>query len=436
MTPEPKIGLTRAALLMYGALAFPLAFAGIPIYLHAPDFYASELGVPLTTLGATLLLLRIIDAVQDPWIGRTSDLFSRWRRQIMALGIAMLGGGFWMIFHPIATWPLIWFALGVFICTTGFSIVSINFQALGGLWHATQNERTSITAWREGLGLVGLLAAAIAPTLLGSLVDAPAAFHTLSVIYIPILALTSWLFLRWMEKATIDAPALAVKPVAMLSLLKSAWIRHFFGITFLNGFASAVPAVLVIFYIRDWLQAEADTGLFLLLYFLSGALAMPLWQRVSRSVGKYRCWIFSITLAIATFSWAALLGPGDREAYAAICILSGIALGADLSLPPSMMADYIAHRGDQASASSHFSILTFLSKASLALATGLMLPLLGLLGYQPGSLGGDGVTATLGLSYALVPCLVKMVVVFWLWRKLPLLQTLGENTIPRKVITA
>ena len=92
---------------MYGALAFPLAFAGIPIYLHAPDFYASELGVPLTTLGATLLLLRIIDAVQDPWIGRTSDLFSRWRRQIMALGIAMLGGGFWMIFHPIATWPLI-----------------------------------------------------------------------------------------------------------------------------------------------------------------------------------------------------------------------------------------------------------------------------------------------------------------------------------------
>ena len=65
-----------------------------------------------------------------------------------------------------------------------------------------------------------------------------------------------------------------------------------------------------------------------------------------------------------------------------------------------------------------------------------MLPLLGLLGYQLGSLGGDGVTATLGLSYALVPCLVKMVVVFWLWRKLPLLQTLGENTIPRKVITA
>ena len=140
-------------------MAFPLAFAGIPIYLHAPDFYASEFGVSLTTLGAILLLLRIIDAIQDPLIGHFSDRLPVWRRQILLVGVCMLAGGFWMIFHPSASMVIAWFAIAVFICTTGFSIVSINFQALGGLWHASESQRTKITGLREGIGLLGLLAA-------------------------------------------------------------------------------------------------------------------------------------------------------------------------------------------------------------------------------------------------------------------------------------
>ena len=52
--------------------------------------------------------------------------------------------------------------------------------------------------------------------------------------------------------------------------------------------------------------------------------------------------------------------------------------------------------------------MAFLSKSGLALATGLTLPLLGLFGYQPGT----ALTAQLGfllsLTYAGVPCLIKL----------------------------
>nr|MCH9704551.1 MFS transporter [Pseudomonadota bacterium] len=55
----------KKELVAYGMLAMPLAFAGIPLYLHAPDFYATEFGISLASLGFVLLALRCIDAIQD-----------------------------------------------------------------------------------------------------------------------------------------------------------------------------------------------------------------------------------------------------------------------------------------------------------------------------------------------------------------------------------
>ena len=49
-------------ILKYSIIVFPLAFAGIPIYLHAPDYYASNLGIKIETIGIALLVLRLFDA--------------------------------------------------------------------------------------------------------------------------------------------------------------------------------------------------------------------------------------------------------------------------------------------------------------------------------------------------------------------------------------
>ncbi|MCH9697612.1 MAG: MFS transporter, partial [Gammaproteobacteria bacterium] len=56
-------------------MALPLSFASMPLYIHATDFYATEYQVSLVTLGIVLLLLRLVDAVQDPIIGVISDKF-------------------------------------------------------------------------------------------------------------------------------------------------------------------------------------------------------------------------------------------------------------------------------------------------------------------------------------------------------------------------
>ncbi|WP_417686402.1 MFS transporter [Roseibium sp.] len=406
--------ITPAALATYGLMAFPLAFAGLPIYLHAPEFYASTLGQSLTSLGLALLALRVVDALQDPLIGSLSDRYHTHRRGIIIAGALMLGGGFWMLFHPAPTCRLAWFSLAVFVCTTGFSIVSINLQALGGIWVATETDRTKITGWREGFGLLGLLTAAIAPVLLGNAEDPARAFHLLTLLYVPILFIAAGLLLRWMKQAPLAyhkaSPDLGVAGRAGLaSLLSDPWRRSFYAIFALNTFASAIPAVLVLFFIKDRLQAEGLTGLFLLLYFLSGALSMALWQWMARRTSKLTAWGLSMALSIFTFFWAVFVGAGDATAYGVICILSGLALGGDLALPPAILADHIDQRRAQAEASRLFSAMTLLSKGSLAVATGLALPLLGLAGYQPGVEMSADMNLALSLTYAALPCLLKLV---------------------------
>ena len=63
----------RHAAATYGLLGLPLAFVALPVYVHLPNVYAQQYGVPLAALGAVLLLSRSIDAVVDPWLGRWAD---------------------------------------------------------------------------------------------------------------------------------------------------------------------------------------------------------------------------------------------------------------------------------------------------------------------------------------------------------------------------
>ena len=61
---------SRSVFAAYGLLGLPLAFVALPVYVHLPNVYAQQYGVPLAALGGVLLLSRSVDAVVDPWLGR------------------------------------------------------------------------------------------------------------------------------------------------------------------------------------------------------------------------------------------------------------------------------------------------------------------------------------------------------------------------------
>ena len=202
----------------------------------------------------------------------------------------------------------------------------------------------------------------------------------------------------------------------MVEPLANLRFRALLVVFILNGIAASIPATLVLFYVDDVLRRPDLQRAFLALYFVCGALGMPLWVRLAAMIGKKRASLVGMVVSVIGFFWAFALGPGDAAAFAAVCALSGLALGADLALPPSILADVIDHdpRGTQGGAQgAYFGLWNLVTKLNLALAAGIALPTLAMLGYEPAAESRS--VLALGIMYALVPSALKLAAAATLW---------------------
>jgi Na+/melibiose symporter-like transporter len=214
-------------------------------------------------------------------------------------------------------------------------------------------------------------------------------------------------------RAPAATPA-TLSPAHLLAPFGGAPFRSLFAVLLVNGVAAAIPATLFLFFAADRLQLGRSAGLFLILYFGAAALSMPAWAALAARYGEARAWVGGMLLSALVFVWAYLLGAGAVVGFGAICLLSGLMLGADLALPAALLAGVIrraGHSGQREAA--YFGVWNWGVQISLALAAGIALPLLEWLGYRPGA-GGD--STPLALAYALLPCALKLIAAAMLWR--------------------
>lgn len=395
--------------LRYGLLGLPLAFVALPLYVLLPNHYARSFGVPLAALGMVLLGTRLLDAVLDPWIGRWCDrLFLRSHRAVLGVAgvaAAVLALGLWGLLFP---WTdlrgdtrdlLVWAGALLALTYAAYSVVSVAHQSWGARLGGNEVQRSRVQAWREGLALAGVLTAAVLPTA-GGLAVTVGVFATLLA--------TGWL--AWTGALAPDAAARdrTATPAATSPWRQPRFVR-LLAVFVVNGTASAIPATLVLFFVQDRLQAPAPMEpAFLATYFLSAALSLPLWLRLVPRLGLARTWRAGMLLAVAGFAGTATLGSGDTVPFLIVCALSGAALGTDLALPGALLTglmDETGERGQREGA--YLGWWNFAAKLNLALAAGLALPLLALLGYTPGS-RDDQALQTLTLAYAVLPCALKL----------------------------
>lgn len=396
----------------YGLLGLPLAFVALPLYVLLPNHYAREFAVPLAWLGAVLLGARLFDAVIDPLLGRWSDrLFARSTRAVLGVGAAaglLLLAGFVMLFFPppvvrsTQTGLLVYASLMLVITYAAYSLLSVMHQAWAAMHGGTEAQRSRIVAWREGLGLLGVVTASVLPTVAG--------LGVTSAVFGVCLAVGWWAWTRSAAPQPQTAShAQATSGAWLWRPLANPAFRRLLAVFVLNGIASAVPATLVLFFVQDRLQAPASMEpAFLGTYFVAAAASIPVWLAVVRRIGLARTWLAGMLLAIAVFVWASQLGAGDAWAFVVVCALSGVALGTDLAMPGALLAGVIAQGGDRGQAEgAYFGWWNFAIKLNLALAAGLALPLLGLFGYEPGTRDPQALQA-LTWAYCLLPCALKL----------------------------
>jgi len=409
----------------YGLMGLPLAFVALPLYVMLPNHYARSFGMPLATLGAVLLGARLFDAFIDPLLGRWSDrLFGRSPYAVLrwgGLAAAALGMGFAALFFPLVSNSgalMVWLVLALAWTYAAYSALSVLHQSWGARLGGDEVQRSRVVAWREGLGLLGVVMASISPLALGL----PA---SVALFFIALLA--GWLAWR-IAMVPRSAPpgglahaspggAVSSPPVTSLTLpFSRPAFRALLAVFMVNGIASAVPATLLLFFVQDRLQATPGwEPLFLGSYFLSAALAIPLWLRLVPRLGLARTLGVGMLLSVAVFVFAASLGAGDSVAFLVVCALSGAALGTDLALPGALLAGTIADSGDRGHAEgAYFGWWNFATKLNLALAAGVALPLLAALGYVPGTRDPQALQ-TLSLAYCVLPCALKLLAAFLLY---------------------
>ena len=409
--------MKASGLVAYAALGLPLAMAMLPIYMISPKFYGDGLGIDLAALGAVLFLTRIFDTVQDPFLGRVVDALQRkrygWLVLMLTSGV-LLAIGFVLLFTP-PDWSkgslLAWLTLSLILVYFAHSLLNICYLTWGARLSDDVGQRSRVTAWREAFGLVGVVVASVLPTFWVADWGPRQGYQIFAWVFVVILFLGLLTTLRWAPApqialtGTLQGWRIALKPPAVRRVM---WFYLF------NAISVAIPATLVLFFIDDVVQAPQQAGMFLGIYFLAGMLTLPLWVALSDRVGKVRTWTLGSILAAASLLGSGWVQGGDILAYSLICLLAGTALGADVALPPAMLADAIPEE-NRKSTGLYFGIWVLISKFALALAAGLALPSLKIFGYVPGQFQ---TTDALTVLYVFLPIAFKVIAIMVL---LPLL---------------
>ncbi len=411
-------------LIVYALPAIPLAALTLPLYSFIPTFYAETIGVPLASIGFALLLIRAFDALNDPIAGVLADryrpAFGR-RRSWFAASLPLVLLGVWKLFWPPADADVWYLGIWSLILSLGYTIAILPFTAWGAELETSYAGRSRVAGIREGLTLVGTLLAITIPFSLGW--ENASEFHGFAllavclVIALPILSgLTLWLVPEPNEYSSnrvgLIEGALQVRSNGEFVRLASAF--------FLNGFGNSIAATLFLLYCSARLDLEELRGALLFVYFLCGVVSVPFWNWVARRTSKHRAWCIAMIFAAIVFSPAPFLPEGSVWAFGAICVLSGLALGADIALPPSMQADVIdvdtARTGEQRSGV-YFSLWSLATKMSLALAAAASFTLLDAFGFDaqiPQNSAAGGIIA-LGFLYGWGPIALKLPALFLMW---------------------
>ena len=383
--------------------ALMLAAAGIPLYIHLPRFASVNLGISLGMIGTILVVIRLIDLVQDPMFGWAIDRWPRAQATFAVSASVGLAIGFPLLFalEPgQAATPKLVAVLVLLFSAYSLGMILLYGRSATLAKQPDADELMTLAAFREVGMLAGVVIAAIAPGVFFAMGASgrgyPAFGLFLGVLSIGVAIATRPIWRR--------PPVLG--DTLSLSGLTNSGATRLLILALVNSLPVAITSTLFLFFVEDRLLLPGKAGPLLILFFLCAGLSVPLWTRLSHRVGPKQTLLIAMPLSILGFVGAGFLAPGNLAGFAAICVASGAALGADMVVLPAMFSVVLTKAG--LSASTAFGIWSFAGKLGLALAAFATLPMLEQSGFTPGDVNSAEALTTLNIAYAIVPCILKI----------------------------
>ena len=411
----------------YSFPALAISIPTIPLYLYLPTFYGVTLELGLAATGFALLTARVFDTITDPIVGIISDRFPikrNYRKPWIAVGSIIAAIGLYQLLNPPNDAGIIYLICWSIILYLGWTFVAVPYLTWGAELSPAYNERTSITTSRETAGILGILTCGVIFTFSANLNFSE--IDTIGIIGWATIGLGA-ISIPYMLKKVPDAGLVRLKKGkntnrsflrSVLQLTQNRLFVRLLAAWFLNGIANGIPSVLFFLYLDKVLGVnETQRAVLILIYFSTAVAAMPAWLSLSKVFNKHRVWCYAMILAIGAFSLVPFLPEGAFYLFSIICILTGVCLGADLSIPPSIQADVLDYdklKTRSQRAGLLFSLWGMATKLALACSVGLAFPLLDWLGFEP-DMPDDSGRQALVFLYALLPVGFKCITVLAIW---------------------
>jgi len=343
----------------------------------------------------------------------------------------------------------------------GSTIKDLPYMAWGAELSDDFHERTLITSWRESFSVVGALIAAFTPAIIlffgyTKPVDAVWFLTVAMTVVMPLVVLNAVVVVPEHPVAA-ATQKLPLKQSLQIVMRNGPYLR-LIAIFTLSSLGSAMTASLAFFFVKHVLLAGDLFGLYVAPYYLSTVVAIPIWFKLSRRIGKHRTVMAAIlwfafwasfvpVIAVTPYSWyepfeiPKLLAflPADMHAavtarfadiptgkflfFVILMCFKGSTIGAFAAIPASMAADVVdvdtAATGQQR-AGAYFSIWSMIRKLAYALGVSIATSLVVWAGFDSladpvGAPNSTFALLVLTCVYSIVPALFKLASLPILW---------------------
>ena len=327
-------------------VALPIGAMAMPIAIYLPPLYSGSLGLTLATVGMIFTLARVWDLVTDPIMGIVIDRYgSRWGqyKHWVALAIPMVMLAIYKIFIPNpADVTAIYLGFWMLVLYLGYTMLSIAHNSWGSFLAGDYDERSRLFGWREIFIIIGMVFVLAIPATMdffgqSNTPDKVAGMGLFCLILFPLTVIPTLVAVP--DKVAERKGALGWRD--MVALLRSnPLLWRLLTADFTTSFAMSATAALYIFFATYVFELQNHASLALLLYFVAGFLAMPVWLKFAYRMGK----VGAIKLAVG-YTMVLQGGlffvtePGNVVLFWSYTFLAGLAFGAGPTLLHSMMAD-------------------------------------------------------------------------------------------------
>ena len=418
--------LKRRTLAAFAGPALPIGAVGLPMIVYLPPYYAGSLGLDLAAVGLVFFLVRAIDMPLDPMLGhlmdRTRSRFGRYRPWLLAGGLT-LALGVWLVFMAkpgVSAFAAFAFLMILYL---GYSLTAVAQLGWGSTLSDDYHQRSRIFSWWMAAQVLGMILVLLLPPLVGG--GAAGGIHAMGWFVIVLAPITVLAMAFWVPERDRVGERPHASWAELKALARNPLLLRLILLDVLTSVAPGITGAMFLFYFEHRLGfAAREASLLLLVYFVAGFAAAPLWIALARRIGKHRALAAAgISYACFHFSLSMLPPAGYWIALPAMAI-AGLPYIAAPSLLRAMLNDAAdvdrLETGLDRNALLQ-ALLTSTQKISYATPVAVIYPVLSLIGFNPKPGAGNTENAIWGMTLLFVVSpLILMLAAAWVASRWPL----------------